>query len=462
MTRKGVSRRRVLGGLATVGALGTVGGAGSNAVLRDRDGVRNELVAGALDLEVCADDDGDCEPGPGSRVSVPIDLDGAKEGSATVRVELPDDGRNNPGYVWFRTNCPMGRCGLEQALRVTVREDRNCTGEIGEFDPVLARGSLCEVMNQFGSGELLQRDPVQPGERICFVLSWRVADELCEDDAATLELEFFAHQARHSGGPQRPWSNRCKAICKTSEDCACDEGPAISFVAFCVPDGTVLDPDDVKFTWRNDGEGEPVEIQWESSVAVRTVVLYYGTQAGPVFENFDGGTSGMATVGHGGPERPGQAPPSPAPEGETGLKYEYDDENGGFVLEPEEEPLVLIDPSSTGASSTHQVEMPVPESLDGLALSKFAIEYAGDVDLASATPTRTTVGDETATVTAVTAEDTEFALTFDETTSLVGGTVLVVEYAPVTNPTGAGRYAVEARVTAGGRSATVAGTVRME
>lgn len=460
MTRKELSRRRVLGSLATVGTLGAMSGAGASAILRDREAAGNELVAGALDLEVCADDDGDCNPGPGQAVSVPIDLDASREGGATVRVEIPDDGRNNPGYVWFRTNCPMGRCGLEQALRMTVREDRNCNGG-SDFDPVLARGSLCEVMNQFGSGQLLRSDPVQPGERICFDLSWLLTGDLCEDDAVTLDFEFFAHQARHSGGPQRPWSDTCNAVCKTAEECTCDEGPAISFVAFCVPDGTVLAPDDVQFTWRNDGEGDPVAIRWHSDVELSTVVLYYGTHSGPVFEDFDGGFAGTATVGEGGPERPGQTPSSPAPDGETGLKYEYDETNDIFVLEPEDAPLVQADPETPGADSTHSVAISIPDSLDGQPLREFKVEYAGDFDLGTAVPTLTTAGEETATVSAVTAEETELVLEFDGTTTLVGGTDLLIEYAPVTHPADAGEYAVEATVTADGSGETVAGTVRV-
>jgi hypothetical protein len=460
MTRQELSRRRVLGSLAAVGTLGAMSGAGASAILQDSEAADNRLVAGALDLEVCVGD-GDCEPGPGQRVSLPIDLDAGGEGRATVRVEIPDDGRNNPGYVWFRTNCPTGRCGLEQALRVTVREDRNCNGRSDRYDPVLARGSLCEVLNQFGSGELLRRDPVQPGDRICFEISWRLAGELCEDDAVTLELEFFAHQARHSGGPQRPWSDACNVVCKTADECACDEGPAISFVAFCVPDGTPLAPDDVGFTWRNDGEGEPVEIRWDSAVELSTVVLSYGTHSGPVFENFDGGTSGIATVGSGNPEQPGQTPSSPAPDGETGLKYEYDETNGTFVLEPEDEPLVRADPETPGADSTHSVAISIPDSIDGQPLQAFKIEYAGDFDLRKAAPMLTAAAGETATVSTVTAGKTGFVLEFDGTTTLVAGTPLAIEYGAVTHPADPGLYAVEATVTAGGNTETVAGTVRV-
>lgn len=454
MTRSELSRRRVLGGLATVGTLGALGGAGANAILRDVEGVRNDLVSGSLDLEVCVDDGDGCVPVDGQRVDLVVDLDDRDRGSVTVEVTLPATDGNNPGYVWFRTNCPDGRCGIEQATDATVRLDADCDGPAAPRK--IARGSLCDVLNTLGGGRPLDGDPVQPGRTICLEIEWDLVDDLCEEDRTTVTLEFFAHQARHTGGPERPWTRReCDVRCKPDDECACDEGPAISFVAFCVPEGVVLEPSDLEFGWRDDGEGDPVKIRWQSDVALSTVVLYHGSRGGPVFENFPGGHSGTATVGAGGPARPGQRPSSPAPDGETGIKFEY--ENGRFVLEPDAGPLVRAVPPTPGASSTHALEFSVDPSLDGRELETIKIEYDGDFDLRNAAPTLTTADGVNATVSTVTAERTELELAFDAGTLLAAGTDLVIEYAPVTNTADAGQYAVEATVSAGGQTATVAG-----
>jgi hypothetical protein len=445
--------------LATAGTLGAIGGAGATAFFRDDESVRNELVAGALDIEACVDAGQGCEPVSDGQVDLPIDLDGAGRGSAKIEVTLPEGEGNNPGYVWFRTNCPKGRCGLEQALDVTVRRDEDCDGETDVGEQLLARDSLCEVLKQFGSGRLLQGSPLQPGERVCLRISWSLADELCEDDTVNVTLEFFAHQARHTDGPQRPWTRVCNVDCKTAEECTCDGGPAISFVAFCVPDGTALSPDDLSFTWYADGQGDPVSIEWDSDVELSTVVLYHGSTNGPVFENFEGGTSGTAIVGEGTPGQPEQTPPSPAPEGETGLKYEYDEATGAFDLESEDEPLVTAIPSTPGVDSTHQVRIPIDGTLDGRSLDAFAVEYGAEFDLSGVTQTGATVGGTVASVTTVTAEATELHVEFDGSTTLTDGAELVVEYDPVQHPAGGGQYDVEAKLTAGGEETTVAGTV---
>jgi hypothetical protein len=110
--------------MATVGALGAISGAGANAFLRDEERTRNELVSGGLDLELCVDEGNDghgCRHVNGRRVDLSIDLDDRSSGHAVIAATLPDHGWNNPAYVWFRTNCPEGVCGIEQATDVTVR-----------------------------------------------------------------------------------------------------------------------------------------------------------------------------------------------------------------------------------------------------------------------------------------------------------------------------------------------------
>ena len=115
----------------------------------------------------------------------------------------------------------------------------------------------------------------------------------------------------------------------TYAPCAGQEGSAV---------GSTHALADVSFSvTERKAEGEPVALEWHSDVPLRTVVLKYGT----VFENFyvDDATSGTVTVGAGDvrlvyepKDSPalsnGQEPSDPCPDGETGIKYEY--EGGEF------------------------------------------------------------------------------------------------------------------------------------
>ncbi|MEF8882003.1 MAG: hypothetical protein V5A34_05705 [Halapricum sp.] len=328
MTRQTLTRRRILATVAGVGVLGAVSGSGARAYYTDRSAVPAALAAAALELTACVEDGSDCRPVDAARIDLPIDLDEAPEGHARIRIDFPADVSTTPGYLWLRSSCPDGTCGLERALEVTVRADADCDSQAGTDASLLASGSLCSVLETLGSGVLLGDDPFEPGARVCLDVEWSLG-AICSVESIDVGLELFAHQAAHSGGPQRPWTTGCSVTCKTAADCVCgDHG--ISFVAFCVPDGTALASGDVDFEWRTGADGEPVAIEWTSTVDLSRVTLFYGSPDGPVFENFAGGRTGTATVGAGGPVLPGQSPSNPAPDGEVGLKYEYAD--GVFLL----------------------------------------------------------------------------------------------------------------------------------
>jgi hypothetical protein len=168
---------------------------------------------------------------------------------------------------------------------------------------------------------------------VCLDVEWSLEDTLCEDDTANLSLEFHAHQSRHTDGPRSPWERTCDATCKIDEECVC--GPAISFVAFCVDGDEPIDPTQITFDWSANAEDEPVYVDWEltddapADLELSRVALFYATE----FENFDGGRAGTAVVGEGTAGVSTQSPPSPAPDGESALKYEYDEETESFELE---------------------------------------------------------------------------------------------------------------------------------
>lgn len=104
-----------------------------------------------------------------------------------------------------------------------------------------------------------------------------------------------------------------------------DPRKAISFVAFCVEDGSLSQSDitSLDVTTTKDG-GEPLAVSWDSSTSIDRVVLKIGGGA-LAMENFDasGATSGTATVGGGTDRLSSQTPSSPCPDGESGTKFEF-------------------------------------------------------------------------------------------------------------------------------------------
>jgi hypothetical protein len=354
-----VSRRTLLGAVAASGAAGALTGAGTGAFLFDASTFAdNRVTAGSLDLEVCWERPGEsCQPQSGSGVS--LDLSGLSpgdEGTASIRGLLPDDGTNNPGWVWLRTHCPLDVCGIEQAVRVTMWLDAGCDGTT-DAGPVLRTVdgtaiedlTLCEAMVALSRGALLDAAtytdtttrPHVPGEAFCVGLSWRVDGDLCHDDAALVRFGLVAEQARHVTDPDPPWTApACDVDCTATGHCP-DCYPA-SFVAFCPGGGTVTSSD-VRFSWTTDS------VTWSSAVPLETVVLYYGTpgEPGATFENFavGGATDGTVVRGEGdttyaGPSTDeawmenGQSPSDPCPgEGSCGVRYNFDDEQWDDLCE---------------------------------------------------------------------------------------------------------------------------------
>jgi hypothetical protein len=211
---------------------------------------------------------------------------------------------------------------------------------------VLLRGSFADVLGTLRYGLALDATPeydapepgglIAPGEQSCFAgsavphlaLRWWLPEETGNSimtDRFEFELTFYALQCGHGDGTYNPCVGR----------------KGISFVAFCVDDGDTLSLSQVSFSVaERNGSGEPIALEWDAAIPLRTVVLYY---AG-VFENFHvgGASSGAVSVGAGTVRLPfdpqgspastnGQSPSNPCPDGETGIKYDY--EGGEFVRE---------------------------------------------------------------------------------------------------------------------------------
>jgi len=260
------------------------------------------------------------------------------EGGATGSRQDAENGTTGPGQDAVPADGPRGELGT------ALKAELAYVAPSGDDRVVLSKGSFARVVGTLRYGVPLDADPnydatgtrtfAAPGEQACFddsgrpcvELDWWVPEEVgntIASDEFAFELGLHAYQCRHEDGTRNP----------------CAPTRAISFVAFCVDDDEELSASDVWFTvtgWN--GDGEPIALEWTSSTPLETVVLYY---AG-VFENryVDGATSGTVTVGSGHVRLPyhptgspalenGQAPSDPCPDGETGIKYEYD--GGEFV-----------------------------------------------------------------------------------------------------------------------------------
>ena len=204
----------------------------------------------------------------------------------------------------------------------------------------------------------------------------------------------------------------------TPEETPAPSQHAISFVAFCVADGTDLSVSAVNITnVERDDDGEPVAVEYISMFDPNTVVLFGGRE----FENFGGGMADTVYFGNGttpesaGTGQPGtydQMPSAPCPSGETQvIKYSYDNSSGAFVEDETESS------ASTGGTGAQSVENTTTETSTTISVGT---ETSTETGTASATETEAATGTATATETetAASAEtETETATATPTTTS---------------------------------------------
>lgn len=374
MTGGGVSRRELLAGIGMAGAAigsSAVGHSTASALLVDAEQFAgNVTTSGEVDLGVDYEAHyTDSTDGSTSSSSGTVDGNDVS-GFDVPEISPGDSGRfafcptivGNPAYLWLcgavTRNAENGYEESEGEM-VNGEYPKPTEGPGGELATameaelayvpslddrsdrvVVAEGTFEEVLGVLRHGVPLSSDgnDVNPGNQVCFdgsdgacvELVWEVPEEdylnNIISDELEFEFEFTAQQCRHNEGTENP----------------CPSG--VSFVSFCVDDGTDLSDSDVTFSVaERNAAGEPVAIEWSSDVPLRTVVIYY---AG-VFENFyypDGKKEGTAAVGL-GDERlhynknsdynpagdNGQSPNDPCPTDQTGIKYNY--EGGVFELD---------------------------------------------------------------------------------------------------------------------------------
>jgi predicted ribosomally synthesized peptide with SipW-like signal peptide len=148
-----LTRRRVLGGLGTIGVAGAAAGLGTSAYLNDTESFEdNTITAGTLDMSVTAEVEAASEYWSGE-----VDLEATADGEGVSGVTIDDvkpgdwgiicfdiDIGENPGYVQVSTaNLSSSENGFEEP----EPEDGNSEGE-GELDDAI----LATVWESFSSG----------------------------------------------------------------------------------------------------------------------------------------------------------------------------------------------------------------------------------------------------------------------------------------------------------------------
>ena len=200
----GLSRRRLLAGLGSIGAISAASGAGTFAYLSDEEAFeRNETGAGEVDLDVsCVSRAARCTA-VDDQVSVtpenPIDRGDSGEAVVTVGV------RTNPARLWFATTCPPAGDRLGEALEVSLRVDGDRL-----FD-----GSLSALRREFIGGVRLDDDGTEPcldpdGEPVEIEFGWTLPDDAPATDGSTrtgFEFHLYAEQCRHVSEAEAAESN---------------------------------------------------------------------------------------------------------------------------------------------------------------------------------------------------------------------------------------------------------------
>lgn len=385
---RGITRRSVLSGVATIGSIGAVSGVGAVGLFRNEAPFTgNLLAAGELNLKLCWSEDGEaCTPQNGPVTFDLGELEYGETGTATIQCDIED----NPGWTWLRTNCPEQPCGVQDAVEISLWYDENCnstkeedenyltvtlsqsewediepylTSDIDNTSPIKIQDlELCDALTLLRFGTLLDADPntdttdpFEPGGWCCLGVEWEVVDNICTGDEFELTFEFYTQQWRHNPQPVNPWPEVEACTVDCTEECAeCDQG--ISFVAFGIENGSI-DKGDITLTPYSNSEGEVFKVDWEADRGIGWVVLFYGSNQGKYFENFhvNGDTSGTVRsnapsdyadfdsklLWEGGQTVTdyGQCPRDPCPDLDTadygcGVRYNFEsDEDGDWIAD---------------------------------------------------------------------------------------------------------------------------------
>ncbi|SDM76262.1 hypothetical protein SAMN04487949_2526 [Halogranum gelatinilyticum] len=386
----GLSRRRLLAGLATVGTASSATGFATTALLSDREEFTdNTLVGGRLDLAVAVRSVYD---GAGE---TPVVVEGVADGSTAVALELTDvkpgdsgrlrfdlDLTGNPAYLWLCTRLTANdENGQPEPELNHAADDSTETGELadalqatlgycdadGELLATIASGSLADVLDAIAGGLPLDGtgdETAVAGEQVCYAgsdyeapdgvvnpalcLDWELPFETgneVQTDTVGVDVAFSAFQCRHNDGTRSPCAGGGDTEEPPDEPPEEHDAPAISFVAFGTDEELSGDVAFSNVQYKE--ENEPIGFDWASDDPVDRIVVK-GAQCWQTVDLSPPATAGTVVFDECDPVADGQS--ENAPLGNSGLfqyaKYNY---NGDFVPDDSED----SDDSGDGGSGSN-------------------------------------------------------------------------------------------------------------
>ncbi|QSG08000.1 hypothetical protein [Halapricum desulfuricans] len=226
-----MTRRRVLAALVAVGGAGALTERTTGAVLRNREQGSLDLSVGLVDLVVEYwenPEDGVDRSNPdgivdGQQLAVPItSLTADGRGRTVLRLSLPqDEGPNNPGSIWLRSDCPE-KTTLAELLQVTVSyatADGTPTTEI-------ERGSLRAVADALRGGRRIDGDPTTPepdclSDEVFLVVEYELGTFL-GSETVSLPFSLVATQCRNADPGANPFpADAIDDRCRPAYSCDC-------------------------------------------------------------------------------------------------------------------------------------------------------------------------------------------------------------------------------------------------
>ena len=201
-----LTRRRLLGGVATVGAVGAGAGAGTTALFSDTETSSSTLHSGTLDLTLDGQNSpvtllstSDIVPGDSGTESVTLANAGTVTGYVDVAVASATD---------YENGCPNGEQSVDSSCGTPGRNEGELDEHL-ELKATLGTQDLwngdwltpVEIYQNYGWGYDLDH-PLTGGEAADFTLQWRLPSgtgRVVQSDSIEFTLTFSLDQQPDQG-----------------------------------------------------------------------------------------------------------------------------------------------------------------------------------------------------------------------------------------------------------------------